>query len=310
MFSVVIPYYKKRKYIERCIDSVLLQSFTDFEIILVDDGSQDDISVLCKHKYGNKVVVITQTNQGVSVARNKGITHAKHNFIAFLDADDCWSPFYLEYANLIIEKESDVKIIGSKYVRTFDGLENEKQILNYVLIRNYFTKQIFNNTLFTSSSSIILRDFFADNSFKKTLKKGEDLDVWFRAVASGGNAFYIKNDLVFYSDEDSLQVTKVSGKIEDSLLFHYKELYKDLLSSNENFRKGISKFIYLNLYPYYFSDENYKSAKLVLNHIPYKVPLMQMIYFLPFALGKIAINTKIGKTRIRQYLKFTAKHLG
>ena len=309
MFSVVIPYYKKRKYIERCIDSVLAQTFTDFEIIVVDDGSNDDITLVCAEKYGDRVQLIIQGNQGVSAARNKGIANARHDYIAFLDADDCWSPFYLEYANHIIQREKDVKIIGSTYVRNYSELEQAKKNLDYELICNYFNKQIFINTLFTSSSSIILRVFFANNSFKSTLKRGEDLDIWFSAVASGGKAFYIKNKLVYYSDEDASQATQSEGKLEESILFHYKTLYQQLINSDTNFKKSISKFVYLYLVPYYFSTENHQVAKRVLKEIPQKIIPMHLIYLIPFFIGNKLIKTRTGQLRMRQYLKFAAQHM-
>ena len=116
MFSIIIPYYKKRKYIERCIDAVFAQTYQDFEIILVDDGSQDDVAQLIEEKYSGKVHLIQQENQGVSAASNTGIAAATHDYIAFLDADDYWSPFYLAYNAEIINNETDVKIIGSAAV--------------------------------------------------------------------------------------------------------------------------------------------------------------------------------------------------
>ena len=159
MFSVIIPYYKKRKYIERCIESVLNQTFKDFEIILIDDGSQDDISTVCK-KYGEYVQLISQTNQGVSAARNAGITKAKNTYVAFLDADDYWSPFYLEYNHEVIINEDNVKILGSNYTRDKYNLETESVSVYYNVIQDYFSKQMFKSTLFFTSATIVNRSFF------------------------------------------------------------------------------------------------------------------------------------------------------
>lgn len=310
MFSVIIPYYKKRKYIERCIESVLNQTFTDFEIIIVDDGSNDDIADLCNDKYEKLIKLISQSNQGVSAARNGGIANAKYEYIAFLDADDCWSISYLENVRHVIENEGVVKIVGSNYVRTLSQLDHSNNQVQYKIITDYFGKQIFKNTLFTSSSTIIHSSFFSNNlGFNSKLKKGEDLDVWFRTIASDGKVAYIENNGVFYSEEDTEQVTKTSGTLEDSILYYYKELYQDLIATNAVFRKSISKFIYLNLYPYYFSEQNHNSSKLVLKNIPSKLVLMKLVYFLPVSWGIKILKTTNGKLRIRQYLKFVAQHL-
>src|SRR5690606_699032 len=127
MFSILIPYYKKRKYIERCIDAILAQTYINYEIILVDDGSQDDIADMVNEKYSGKVTLIHQQHQGVSAARNKGIANATHDYIAFLDADDCWNPKYLEFVAKIIKENSNVKIRGSHYTRDKSVFNNQEE---------------------------------------------------------------------------------------------------------------------------------------------------------------------------------------
>ena len=309
MFSVIIPYYKKRQYIERCIDSVLNQTFRDFEIILVDDGSDDDIARLCNEKYGDRVKLISQENQGVSAARNTGISATIHDYIAFLDADDYWNPYYLEYNNKVITKEGDIKIIGSNYTRNKEDL-NKSGSLQYNLIEDYFSGQLLKSTLFFTSATIVSKAFFNENTgFNSQLKRGEDLDVWFRAVASGGKVLYIANKLVYYSDEDILQATQTAGNIENSLLYHYNFLYENIINTNFEFKKNISKFIYLNLYPYYFSQQNHKESLSVLKNIPQKSTMMHLVYLIPFSVGIKLLSTIEGKLRIRQYLKFAAQHL-
>ena len=249
MFSVIIPYYKKRKYIERCIDAVLLQTYQDFEIILVDDGSQDGVAQLIEEKYSEKVQLIQQENHGVSAARNKGIAAATHDYIAFLDADDYWSPFYLEKLAQIINQEKDIKIIGAHYTRNKSEVELKNNSLDYFKFENYF-KAAIRNTYFTSSSTIIKNIFFHNNpGFNSNLKRGEDIDVWLRAVASGGNAFYINNTLVYYSDEDSEQATSSIGAVENALVGTINEYYKNLMGKSDNptFSHFVSKYVYFNL---------------------------------------------------------------
>lgn len=306
MFSVIIPYYKKRKYIERCIDSVLAQTCQDFEIILVDDGSQDDVAQLIEDKYSGKVHLIQQENQGVSAARNTGVAAATHNYIAFLDADDYWSPFYLTCNAEIINNETDVKIIGSHYTRNKSALDLNINSLDYFKFENYF-KTAIRNTYFTSSSTIIRYVFFQNNpGFNSNLKRGEDIDVWLRAVASGGNAFYIHNSLVYYSDEDSEQATSSIGVVENSLVGTINEYYKSILGQSENqaFSHFVSKYVYFNLYPYYFNKNHHQKAKENLHNNRHYYFFLHLPYYLPLSIGEKIISNKKASRLLRLYLKF------
>ena len=99
-FSIVIPLYNKAYSIKRCIDSVLNQSYTKFQIVVVNDGSIDNSVQILKSTYkeqieSKKILLIEQKNQGVSVARNVGISNSKFNYICFLDADDEWKRNFL-----------------------------------------------------------------------------------------------------------------------------------------------------------------------------------------------------------------------
>lgn len=97
MISVIIPLYNKEHTILRTIYSVVTQSNSDFEVIIIDDGSSDDSVQLVREKIlDERIRIIKQSNQGVSVARNRGVAEAKYPHVAFLDADDEWLPTYLE----------------------------------------------------------------------------------------------------------------------------------------------------------------------------------------------------------------------
>ena len=97
MFSIIIPLYDKEHTVLRTIYSVLTQTYSDFEVIVVDDCSRDKGVELLQEKIkDSRIRIVRQENQGVSAARNRGVTEAKHDYIAFLDADDEWLPTYLE----------------------------------------------------------------------------------------------------------------------------------------------------------------------------------------------------------------------
>ena len=122
-FSVVIPLYNKEKYIESTIRSVLDQSHQDLEVLVVDDGSTDGSLALAERFASDRVHIIRQENQGVSVARNTGIEHASGEFICFLDADDQWRPEYLATIDALTEQypESDIFVTAFAHALVSSG---------------------------------------------------------------------------------------------------------------------------------------------------------------------------------------------
>jgi len=310
MFSIVIPYYNKAKYIQRCIDSVLNQSFVDYEIIVIDDGSTDEGLHFLSTINSNKIRLITQENKGVSEARNAGIKNAKKQFVAFLDADDCWHTNYLESMKYIIDNEKNVKIIGSNYSRKSDFLTTKFNKINYIKFDDYF-KIAIKNTYFTSSSTIIESSFFEQNNgFNSMLKSGEDSDVWFRAVASGGNAFYIQNTLVYYSDEDHNQTTKTKQDLKSTLVGNANNLYEDILKlkNNKSFTRFVALYIYFNLYPYFFDKHYNKDAKTILNQSKIYFFWLHLVYLLPISLGEKLTKSNKNNNIIRLYMKFIIRY--
>ncbi len=123
--SIIVPVYNTEKYLHRCIDSILAQTFTNFELLLIDDGSKDSSGAICD-EYANKDIrirVFHKPNGGVSSARNMGIENTEGDWITFVDSDDCVDEKWLE--NYDLDSDADVQIQGMKFVR---GNEILKQI--------------------------------------------------------------------------------------------------------------------------------------------------------------------------------------
>jgi glycosyltransferase involved in cell wall biosynthesis len=127
MISIVVPVYKAEPYLRRCVDSILAQNFTDFELILVDDGSPDKSGIICD-EYAQKdtrVRIIHKKNGGVSSARNAGIEVARGDWLCFVDSDDYLEKEYLSDFRINQDCQSDLYMQGYK---VFDSLSNKQEV--------------------------------------------------------------------------------------------------------------------------------------------------------------------------------------
>ena len=122
IISVVIPVYNVEKYLARCLDSVLAQDFSDYEVILVNDGATDSSSQICEAyaKKDHRIHLLHKPNGGLSDARNFGTAHAVGEYITYIDSDDYVATTYLSCLyNLLVENNADISCCG--YIRTADG---------------------------------------------------------------------------------------------------------------------------------------------------------------------------------------------
>lgn len=156
MISVIVPIYNVEEYLPACIESILNQTYKDFEILLIDDGSTDNSGKICD-KYAGKdkrCIVIHQQNKGLSGARNTGLDNVKGEYISFIDGDDYIHPQMFEILYKEIEKENyDFAMISHKKV--FNKLEQNKDIgsdINIInLNRNILISGLYNKTSFSES---------------------------------------------------------------------------------------------------------------------------------------------------------------
>lgn len=126
LISVIIPIYKVEQYLTQCIDSVIRQTYTNLEIILVDDGSPDNCGAICDEYAQNdhRIKVIHQTNQGLAAARNAGMDLCTGDLIAFVDSDDWIEPeMYERMTQMMLDKDLDVVFCGVTHIRDGEVLE-------------------------------------------------------------------------------------------------------------------------------------------------------------------------------------------
>lgn len=200
MISVIIPLYNKEKSIAKAIESVLNQSFEDFELIIVDDGSTDRSVEIVKKFPDNRIKLVSQANAGVSAARNRGIHEAMGDYISFLDADDEWDISFLDEINHLIEVYKEAVVYGTNYqLRDYKGnkyntiLKGLKFTGERGLIDNYFEIASISSPPICSICVAIRRaDLLNIGGFPYGIKSGEDLLTWARLLVKGNLAYSTK----------------------------------------------------------------------------------------------------------------------
>lgn len=183
--SIIVPVYNTEQYLSRCIDSILAQTFTDFELILIDDGSTDGSGEICDDyaQKDSRIIVIHQENSGVSSARNLGLTIASSKLISFIDADDSIDKVF--YSNLIDNKfDVDLIICGYKEISSISNNINNilfnipsNKIYNNSEIIKYIISSVFSNSNITNSScnKIYKKSIINNNNLLfSNRKRGED----------------------------------------------------------------------------------------------------------------------------------------
>lgn len=178
--SIVIPLYNKEKAIKTTIYSVLCQTFVDYEVVIINDGSTDSSINVIQSIHDKRIRIITQDNLGVSAARNRGIDEALGEWILFLDADDILLPYALmELYNLVISNQVDI-CCANFYLLTKDY---KVKLFNYSFkgVTNNINKQIlFGKAFIRTGNCLISKKILIHERFNLNLKRYEDLDFFIR----------------------------------------------------------------------------------------------------------------------------------
>lgn len=204
-FTVVIPLYNKANSIRRTLKSISNQRLQPSEIIVVDDGSTDKSAMRVATLDMPNLKLYRQKNRGVSAARNIGVKLAAHNHIAFLDADDQWSPFYLEEMDKLIKRFPKGEFFAANYQKIVaEGTYLDPKVAlgdvapNGCVMNNYFDVASRGDLPFMPSSSVITRSLFQSlNGFPEGEAMGED-QALFSKVALKSRIIYTPLVLMFY----------------------------------------------------------------------------------------------------------------
>jgi len=184
LVSVIIPVYNGEKTIKQTIESVFQQTLTDWELIVIDDGSQDSTLEIVHSIQDSRLKVFTYPNSGVSASRNRGITQAKGEFISFLDADDLWTPDKLESQLKALQENPQADVAYS----WTDWIDESGKFLRpggHITVNGNAYKQLLVRDFIESGSNPLIRRQALNEvgAFEESLAYGEDWDMWLRLAA-------------------------------------------------------------------------------------------------------------------------------
>ncbi len=310
-FSVIIPLYNKAPYVAKTIESVLRQTFSDYELMVIDNGSTDESSdIVAKYSDPRLRIHRIEENAGVSNARNKGVELTSAPYITFLDADDWWEPSFLEEMARLIEKHPSAGIYGSGYYI----VKNGKKRVAPIGVDEEFTEgeinycQVYAKTLcmpLTSISVCLPRAVFVETGgFPSAIKVGEDFLLWIQ-VASKFSTVFLNKPLCNYNQDvdPTYRATKQLPPPDKHMLWHLD----DIEAIDEDHKKLIDSLRTYGLMPYllnhhYRSRAQQELAKVDWGKQPSKI---QRLYRKPIAylifrdwLQKLAsrVKQKLAKT--------------
>lgn len=199
--SVIIPAYNTSQYIKEALDSVLAQTLTDYEIIVINDGSPDtDELERVLDPYRERLVYLKQENRGSSGARNAGLRTARGRYIALLDSDDVWEPEYLAVNVALLERDSSVDVVYPNALLFGDSPDAGKVYMDVHPVGGEVTfARLLAQQCYVWGGVTARREAILDaGMFDESLGSGEDFELWLRILHRGGRIAYHRQVLARY----------------------------------------------------------------------------------------------------------------
>lgn len=280
-----MPLFNKERYVKKAIESVFAQTYRDFELIIMDDGSTDGSLDVVRDFVRNdgmsrlrlnepltlndeRLKILTQSNSGVAVARNNGVAKSKGEYVCFLDADDWWDPTYLEEKDRLIKEYPDAGLYATNYVyykpgKTHVALKLERGYMNYPKAYLYSAAM----PVFTCATCMPRKIFNEMGGFPVGIKLGEDFLLWAKTALRYKVAFCEK-PLAYYNNDvpASLRATRNLHAPAYHMLFHLDSIEDEInrlqYTSNKaaDWKSLLDKLRISGLMDYWLSDEYHDAA--------------------------------------------------
>ena len=277
MISIVIPLYNKEKSVVATLQSVLEQTYTDWECIVINDGSSDNSLEVVKNFIDEfkiddfKFQILTQNNAGVSAARNRGIIEAKGEYVAFLDADDLWTDDYLETVVALIRDYPDAGLYSVRYKVINDTqLPNVMQVKtdSHENVRGYVYNP-WNNKLrlFIGGVCVCKGQMLKTGLFDERITHGEDYDLCWRLILDGGLVQNSRCCAFYRMDSENRAMHRYPAI--DKQISYYVDKFESARECNADFRCFFDEQMVYRLYPYLLDKRYRKEARRIAKKFDY-----------------------------------------
>lgn len=263
MISIIVPVYNSENYIKKCLKSLLEQTESNYEIIVIDDGSTDKSKSVCVElqKKSNKIKLYSQDNAGVSNARNYGISQAIGDYVMFVDSDDWIEPDLLISAEKYIKKCSpDVIVYGIKYMEgdkcVYDSSTTKVECFEQNQVKKCIVDLYHTGVIASSVNKVYKKTMLKNIQFDEKLKYGEDLKFNMSVFANVKSIVNMPKAFYFYNrHENSLSTNIDARQIKEMLsLYHESEkFFHNLDIGVQKKNELLERHYFEYLYPYHIS---------------------------------------------------------
>lgn len=310
LFSVIIPLYNKAPYVRKTIESVIEQTYKEWELVVVDDGSIDGSGDIVKAIHDNRIRLVKQDNAGVSAARNRGVAESTAPYICFLDADDWWEPTFLEEIARVIERHPNAGIYGTSYYI----VKNGKKRIAPIGVDNGFGEgeinycRVYAKTLcmpLTSISVCIPRKVFDEvGGFPTSIKLGEDFMLWLSVALKHKVVFLNKNLSNYNQDVDvTYRGTHHLHPPKYNMLWRLGE-YEPLEKTNPDYKQLIDNLRTYSLMNYLLVKQYRDAARKELAKVDWKLQPTdtRRLYQKPIPYLKLRMQFFTLGSKVKQFL--------
>ena len=293
MISVIIPAYNVEKYIIDCLQSIERQSYKDLEVILVDDGSTDATLAIIDNYLAItslKMTVLSQSNAGVSAARNFGIRHASGDYYSFIDSDDILHPDYFKkQLQNILDYDADVSIIARKNLSE-DAHEHVEESCDQG-VSVYARDEALRNLLYVKikvgiPSVLCKKETLGNIRFAEGVAYGEDLEVLWKLVSVSNKVAYDHNPFYGYRIRETSAMAKMSAKrVGGMKLFESLELYfeeTDPIFSRLFKRYGVARWVWATMWQAAVAATNYRNFEESMSAYSPKEKMLKLLTYPDF----------------------------
>jgi glycosyltransferase involved in cell wall biosynthesis len=257
-FSIIIPTYNRSSKLKNALDSVLSQTFSNFEILIMDDGSVDDTPKIIAEYKDNRIIYQWDLNSGgPSHPRNRGLSISKGEWICFLDSDDWWKKDKLEVCSKMLNDKVDLLYHDLEIIDKTGGKVKNKISKGRILNKNIIQDLLINGNAINNSSVIIRKTVFDQIGLineSKEMIASEDLNTWLRIAEITNRFLYLPKTLgYYYVDNTGISLKNMKSSIGAATLDFIKYLNK------KEIKKYNATLRYINA-SYYYSMFDYKWA--------------------------------------------------